>query len=169
MPMWADRVVRPYNTAEENKKRLCLVKRQRRLEKRPLRYHSRCRATRPLSPTIRGRGVITARFRPCLLFAFSRMLRGDIRAMPASALHRNGGSLRAEQQRCVSPSSRLCHVYHEISVNITIFSPFVNGIFTKNKEESGVFQMIPATVSRPMMPMPVYTMPMTVSSTVTSV
>ena len=35
--------------------------------KRPLRYHSRCRARRPLSPTIRGRGVITARFRPCLL------------------------------------------------------------------------------------------------------
>ena len=35
--------------------------------KRPLRYHSRCRARRPLSPTIRGCGVITARFRPCLL------------------------------------------------------------------------------------------------------
>ena len=97
------------------------------------------------------------------------MLRGDIRAISASALHRNGGSLRVEQQRCVSPSSRLYSVYHEISVNITTFSPFVNGIFTKNKEESGVFQMIPATVSRPMMPMPVYTMPMTVSSTVTSV
>ena len=123
--------------------------------KRPLRYHSRCRARRPLSPTIRGCGVITARFRPCLLFGFSRMLRGDIRAMPASALHRNGGSLCVRLWRCVSPSSRLCHVYHEISVNITTFSPFVNGIFTKSKEKSGIFQMIPNIVRMPIRPMAV--------------
>ena len=86
---------------------------------------------------------------------FSRMLRGDIRAMPASALHRNGGSLCVRLWRCVSPSSRLCHVYHEISVNITTFSPFVNGIFTKSKEKSGIFQMIPNMVRMPIRPMAV--------------
>lgn len=59
------------------------------------------------------------------------MLRGDIRTAFVSALHQNGGSLRTQQRRCVSPSSRLYCVYHKISDNITTFYPFVNGIFTK--------------------------------------
>lgn len=83
------------------------------------------------------------------------MLRGDIRTAFVSALHQNGGSLRTQQRRCVSPSSRLNGVYHEISDNITTFYPFVNGIFTKNKEKFGIFQMIPNIVRMPIRPMAV--------------
>ena len=62
------------------KKHPCLsFKRQRRVI-RPLRYHSRCRAARPLAPTIRGHGQVTARCRPRLRpMAIRRLLRGDIR------------------------------------------------------------------------------------------
>ena len=138
----------------KNKKRLCLVKRQRRDKTSsavPLSLPRKA-ATQPHHPWARGdNGPLPS----MPTFAFSRMLRGDIRAMPASALHRNGGSLCVRLWRCVSPSSRLYHVYHEISVNITTFSPFVNGIFTKSKEKSGIFQMIPNMVRMPIRPMAV--------------
>ncbi len=108
-----------------NKKHPCLsFKRQRRV-RRPLRYHSRCRATRPLAPTIRGHGQVTARCRPRLRpMAIRRLLRSDTHTRLPVRLAPNGGSLCAASRWGASPSSHfICVFFLECRQSITNFSP----------------------------------------------
>ena len=61
---------------------------------------------RPLRPTIRGRGLITALRRPCLLRAFSRSAGSSgviFAADPVSASHQTGGSLGTDSLGLLIP------------------------------------------------------------------
>ena len=61
---------------------------------------------RPLRPTIRGRGMITALRRPCLLRVFSRSAGSSgviFAADPVSASHQTGGSLGTDSLGLLIP------------------------------------------------------------------
>ena len=127
------------------KKRLCLTKRQRRKT-------NLCGTTlvaaprRPLRPTIRGRGLITALRRPCLLRVSSCSAGSSgviFTADPVSASHQTGGSLGTDSLGLLLP--------------IHAFMLYCLSFYHKRRvcqQENSCFYSTPSMFSSPMIPMP---------------